>query len=85
MESQNREISPSGTSNPHLQSMSGFWTSGVFPNDQLLVGPTVHPLLNDVLILFKRHPYVLTTDISKMYRNIASVPEDRDYHRFLCY
>jgi len=56
--------------------------SGVSLNDQLLVGPTVHPLLNDVLIRFQKHPYVLTTDISKMYRAISLAPEDRDYHRF---
>ena len=43
-------------------------TSGVSLNDQLLVGPTVYPPLNDVLIRFRKHPYVLTTDVSKMYR-----------------
>ena len=58
-------------------------TSGVSLNDQLLVGPTVHPPLNDVLIRFRRYPYVLTTDVSKMYRAISLAPEDRDYHRFL--
>ena len=58
-------------------------TSGVSLNDQLLVGPTVHPPLNDVLIRFRRHPYVITTDISKMYRAVGLAPEDRDYHRFL--
>ena len=58
-------------------------TPGVSFNDQLLVGPTVHPPLNDVLIRFRRHPYVLTTDVSKMYRAISSASKDRDYHRFL--
>ena len=58
-------------------------TSGVSLNDQLLIGPTVHPPLNDVLIRFRRHPYVLTTDVSKMYRAVTLAPEDRDYHRFL--
>lgn len=43
-------------------------TSGVSLNDQLLVGPTVYPPLNDVLIRFRKHSYVLTTDVSKMYR-----------------
>jgi len=38
-------------------------TTGVSLNDQLLVGPTVHPLLNDVPIRFQKHPYVLTTDV----------------------
>ena len=58
-------------------------TSGVSLNDQLLLGPTVHPPLNDVLIRFQRYPYVLTTDVSKMYHAISLAPEDRDYHRFL--
>ena len=58
-------------------------TSGVSLNDQLLVGPTVHPPLNDVLIRFRRHPYVLSTAILKMYCAVDLVPEDRDYYRFL--
>ena len=57
--------------------------SGVSLNDQLLVGPTVHPPLNDVLIRFRKHPYVLTTDVSKMYCVVTLTPEDRDFHRFL--
>jgi hypothetical protein len=32
---------------------------------------------------FRRHPYVLTTDVSKMYRAVGLAIEDRDYHRFL--
>ncbi len=58
-------------------------TTGVSLNDQLLVGPTVHSPLNDVLIRFRRYPYVLTTDVSKMYRAVGLAAEDRDYHRFL--
>lgn len=57
-------------------------TTGVSLNDQLLVGPTVHPPLNDVLIRFRQHPYVLTTDVSKMYRAVALAPEDTDFHWF---
>ena len=48
-------------------------------NDQLLVGPTVHPPLNDVLIRFRKH--VLTIDVSKMYRAVTLAPEDRDLWR----
>ena len=33
---------------------------------RLHVGPTVHSPLNDVLIRFRKHPYVLITDISKI-------------------
>ena len=39
-------------------------SSGVSLNDRLPVGPTVHSTLNDVLIRFRKHPYVLITDIS---------------------
>ena len=52
-------------------------TSGVPLNDQLIVGPTVHPPLNDVLVRFRKHPSVLTTDVSKMYRAVTVTPEDR--------
>jgi len=58
-------------------------TSGVSLNDQLLVGPTIHLPLNNVLIRFRKHPYVLTTDVSKNYRAVTLTPEDRDFHRFL--
>ena len=58
-------------------------TSGVSLNDQLLVGPTGYSPLTDVLIRFRRHPYVLTTDVSKMYRAVGLAIENRDYHRFL--
>ena len=52
-------------------------------NDQLLVGPTEYAPLNDVLIRFRKQLYVLTTDVSKMYRAVGLAVEDRDYHRFL--
>ena len=58
-------------------------SSGVSLNDCLHVGPTVHPPLNDVLIRFRKHPYVLITDISNMYRAVGLDPNDRDFHRFL--
>ena len=58
-------------------------TSGVSLNDQLLIGPTEYSPLNDILIRFRRYPYVLITDVSKMYRAVGLAEEDRDYHRFL--
>ena len=42
--------------------------SGVFLNDLLLIGPTVHPPLIDVLLHFRLHRVALTTDVSKRYR-----------------
>ena len=57
--------------------------SGVSLNDTLLVGPTVHPLLIDVLLRFRMHRVALTTDVSKMYKAVELVPSDREYHRFV--
>ena len=58
-------------------------STGISLNDSLLVGPTVHPPLLDVLLLFRKHRVALTTDVSKMYRAIELVPADRDLHRFV--
>lgn len=44
-------------------------STGVF-NDTLLVGPTLHPPLVDVLLRFRSYPVALTADISKMYRAV---------------
>ena len=39
-------------------------SSGMSLNDQLLIGPTAHSSLVDVLLRFRRHKVALTTDIS---------------------
>ena len=57
--------------------------SGVSLNDTLLVGPTVHPPLIDVLLRFRTHRVALTADVSKMYRAIELSESDRDLHRFV--
>ena len=57
--------------------------TGVSLNDTLMVGPTVHPTLIDVLLRFRQHRVALTSDISKMYRAIELTLEDRDFHRFV--
>ena len=41
-------------------------SSGVSLND-LLVGPTIHSSLIDVLLRFRFHRIALTTDVSRMY------------------
>ena len=58
-------------------------TTGVSLNDTLLVGPTIHPSLTDVLLRFRSHRVALMADVSKMYRAIELVPTDRDLHRFV--
>ena len=42
-------------------------STGVSLNDTLLVGPTVHSSLTDVLLRFHLHHVALTTDVSRMY------------------
>ena len=58
-------------------------TTGVSLNDCLLVGPTVHSSLIDVLLRFRLHRITITTNISKMYRSIELVKKDCDLHRFV--
>ena len=58
-------------------------TTGVSLNDTLLVGPTVHPPLIDILLRFRSYRVALVTDVSKMYRAVELVPSDRDLHRFV--
>ena len=58
-------------------------SSGVSLNDTLLVGPTIHPPLVDVLLRFRLHRVALTADVSKMYRAIELTESDKDLHRFV--
>ena len=58
-------------------------SSGVSLNDQLLVGPTVHSPLINVLMRFRLHRIAFTTDVSRMYRAVVLHPSDRDLHRFV--
>ena len=58
-------------------------STGVSLNDTLLVGPTVHSSLVDVLLRFRWHRVALVADVSRMYRAIALTPQDRDLHRFV--
>ena len=58
-------------------------SSGVSLNDKLLVGPTVHSPLVDVLIRFRLNRIALTTDVSRMYRMILLEESDKDLHRFV--
>ena len=55
-------------------------SNGVSLNDTLLVGPTIHPPLIDVLLRFRLHHVALTADVSKMYRAVELTPTDRDLH-----
>ena len=58
-------------------------STGISLNDTLLVGPTIHPPLVDVLLRFRLYPVALTADVSKMYRAIELTDDDKDLHRFV--
>ena len=52
-------------------------------NNTLLVGPTIHPPLVDVLLHFQLHRVALTTNVSRMYHALMLSESDRDFHRFV--
>ena len=52
-------------------------------NDCLHVGPSLNPLLYDILIRFKMGSIVLTADIEKAFLNMEVDKQDRDYLHFL--
>ena len=57
--------------------------TGVSFNDTLLVGPTIHSSLVDVLLRFRMHRIAVVADVSRMYRAVSLSMPDCDYHRFV--
>ncbi|XP_076659893.1 uncharacterized protein LOC143363181 [Halictus rubicundus] len=58
-------------------------TNGKSLNDFLLRGPNLLPNLADVLLRWRRHRFVFSADIEKMYRQILVHPEDRGWQRIV--
>jgi len=58
-------------------------SSGATLNDKLHTGPKLQQDLIDVLLRWRRHAYVFTSDIEKMYRQILVHPEDRKWQCIL--
>lgn len=54
-------------------------------NDLLCIGPALQNDLGGVLINWRMHKYVFTSDIQKMYRCIEMHPEDAQYQRIWWY
>ena len=52
-------------------------------NDCLHIGPSLNPLLFDILLRFRVHEVALTADVEKAFLNIEIDPEHRDFVRFL--
>ena len=58
-------------------------SSSLSLNDTLLVGPTLHPNLDEILLCFRTYQVALSADISKMYREVLLAQPDQQLHRFL--
>ena len=58
-------------------------STGISLNSTLMIGPTVHPPLIDVLIRFRNHRIAMIADVSRMYRAILLTEADKDLHRFV--
>ena len=58
-------------------------SSNISLNDILLVGPTVHSSLIDILLRFRLHRITRTADMSKMYQAVELVDSDWHLHRFV--
>ena len=58
-------------------------SSGVSLNDQLLPGPNLYPHLTSVILAFRQHKIGMTSDISKVFREVRLHHSERDYHRYL--
>ena len=56
-------------------------TSGYSLNDILLPGPSLYPLLSTILTKFRIHKIGMVSDISKMFCEVALLPEEYDMHR----
>ena len=57
--------------------------SGVLLNDCLHVGPSLTPMIFDILLRFRVSPVAIVGNIKKAFLNIEIHPEDRDCLRFL--
>ena len=57
--------------------------TGISLNNTLLVGPTMHSSLVDVLLRFQFHRVALIADTSHMCHAIALTEADKDLHRFV--
>ncbi|XP_063924137.1 uncharacterized protein LOC135138171 isoform X1 [Zophobas morio] len=58
-------------------------SSNISLNDILAVGPKIQDDLISILLRFRFHRYVISSDINKMYRQILIAPEDRQFQRIV--
>ena len=51
-------------------------SNGISLNDSLLTGPNLYPLISTILTQFCSYKYVISGDISKMFREIVLHPKE---------
>lgn len=56
-------------------------SNGTSLNDVLMVGPTLQEDIFSILLRFRKHKFVLSADITKMYRQVLLHPSQTRYHR----
>ena len=52
-------------------------------NDILAMGPTLHPTIDKILLRFRTYKVALSSDITKMYREVLLHPDDQPLHRYI--
>ncbi|XP_075233847.1 uncharacterized protein LOC142331699 [Lycorma delicatula] len=57
--------------------------NGLSLNDTLMIGPMVQQDLFSIILRFRVHNYVITSDITKMYRQILVTQKDSNLQRIL--
>ena len=77
-----REVSTTSKVRPVFDA-SAVSYNGISLNHCLESGPSLNPLLVEVLLRFRRWKVALTADITKAFLQINVRKEDRDVHRFL--
>ncbi|XP_055840135.1 uncharacterized protein LOC129907787 isoform X1 [Episyrphus balteatus] len=58
-------------------------SAGKSLNDILMVGPVIQPDLFSIALRFRRHKFVMTADITKMYHQVRLDESDRRFHYIL--
>lgn len=62
---------------------SSVTTSGISSNNLQMVGPVVQDDLMSILLRFRKHKYIISADVEKMYRQVIVHPDDRYLQRIL--
>jgi Pao retrotransposon peptidase len=58
-------------------------TMGISLNDQMMVGPVIQDKLSTILLRWRTHKYVFTSDVEKMYQQIQIASEHQKYQKIL--